>query len=809
MKKLITRIRDQVRQQKRGKRVTNAVTLIAAFSVFLVVYVLILPALALEEEAYCGLEAHEHSDACYQQVLICDKEEHTHTDECYDEDGSLICGKDEHSHDKECYKDELICGREKHIHDESCYSKPEPEEISKDSTQIQEEITEASAVGAEDKTGEAQTETKENTTSQKEKSTQAENVPDTAEEAERTEEGIAEGRVSLNDFLSDRTGMWVQRVKENQEIVWVPVTEDTTLTGEDLVRLHLAFKLPRKTLTDAAASSLSEYIYRLPEDMVFTEGTAAWHNDDTNAVNQVITGIAQPDRPAVTEEYLAGKYQLAHDEKEGWELIIRWDPYIISENSDKAVNVWTELYITGESLSEPDGKKEEPEKGKPDKSDKTDNTTEAEPKEESADRVLTYEGKDYSITVTYGKEAKLPGDVELNVREIREDSGKRAEKKEYDSYYRQAESAVREKQCAVTGARFFDLTFMDGGKEMEPAAPVIVKITYDDTESIKEDEDVVAVHLPEKADSEVLSTDVVKDGKDLKEVEFAAESFSVYGIVYTVDFHWEINGKMYDFSIPGGGFVSLEHVVEVLGIATADENTENEAEKAENDTENGNDFVGEVPGVDVSGENGTTYEEAIKLNEVEVSEATKKFVADVESVEFSSPELVWVGKVDKAATVGGLKETNGLEVEYSAELTEERIAEINAQTVEAGDWALISVQPFASEETLTITMKNGDQWTVKVTDAQISTHVITADGKDYIITVTYNDAAQIPEEDQTPASDTLLYSEADSQAKCAGYALLSAGMFALYRPMEQHMPCVHPRDDAPTQVEKLVFKARL
>lgn len=71
------------------------------------------------------------------------------------------------------------------------------------------------------------------------------------------------------------------------------------------------------------------------------------------------------------------------------------------------------------------------------------------------------------------------------------------------------------------------------------------------------------------------------------------------------------------------------------------------------------------------------------------------------------------------------------------------------------------------------------------------------------------DVAQVPEEDQTPASDTLLYSEADSQAKCAGYALLSAGMFALYRPMEQHMPCVHPRDDAPAQVEKLVFKARL
>jgi len=57
-------------------------------------------------------------------------------------------------------------------------------------------------------------------------------------------------------------------------------------------------------------------------------------------------------------------------------------------------------------------------------------------------------------------------------------------------------------------------------------------------------------------------------------------------------------------------------------------------------------------------------------------------------------------------------------VQYSAELTEDEIKEINAQTVEAGDWALISVQPFTSEESLTVTMGNGNQWTVKVTDAR-------------------------------------------------------------------------------------------
>lgn len=165
-----------------------------------------------------------------------------------------------------------------------------------------------------------------------------------------------------------------------------------------------------------------------------------------------------------------------------------------------------------------------------------------------------------------------------------------------------------------------------------------------------------------------------------------------------VDFHYEVNGKMYDFSIPGGGFVSLEHLVEVLGIKVSD--TDDEAESVEK--------VQETSG---------KYDEAIKLNEVEVSEATRMFVADVASVEFSSPELVWIGKIDEATTVGGIKESRDLKVEYSTELTEEQIAEINAQTVEADDWTLISLRPFTTEETLTVTMKNGVVFTIRITDA--------------------------------------------------------------------------------------------
>ena len=222
---------------------------------------------------------------------------------------------------------------------------------------------------------------------------------------------------------------------------------------------------------------------------------------------------------------------------------------------------------------------------------------------------------------------------------------------------------------------------------------------------------------------------------------FHTDGFSEFVLSYTVDFHWEVNGKVYEFSIPGGGFISLEHIVEALGLGT----DTNEYTEAELDDASDADSTEATEGADVAETGAVAYNEAIQLNEIGVSEATKQFVADVVSVEFSSPELVWVGKINEAATVGGLKEANELEVEYSADLTEEQIAEINAQTVEAGDWALVSVRPFVSEESLTVTMENGDSFTIRVTDGQIRKTVIDAKGDTWEIMVTYGDDAQIPD----------------------------------------------------------------
>lgn len=152
----------------------------ACVVVFCTVYALILPAITMEEDVFCGIEEHTHGEECYQQNLICTLEEgvephihdescyevqstlactlpeeeghthtdtcydpenpevlictleetpgHTHTEECYTTEQILICtleeGLEPHTHSEECYESVLICEQEEHTHSLLCYSNP-------------------------------------------------------------------------------------------------------------------------------------------------------------------------------------------------------------------------------------------------------------------------------------------------------------------------------------------------------------------------------------------------------------------------------------------------------------------------------------------------------------------------------------------------------------------------------------------------------------------------------------------------------------------------------------------------------------
>ena len=82
-----------------------------------------------EHTAECGYTegipgsecTHEHTQECYEQVLVCGQEEHTHTRDCYED--RLICENEdaEHEHTQECYEQVLVCGQPEHTHTEECY----------------------------------------------------------------------------------------------------------------------------------------------------------------------------------------------------------------------------------------------------------------------------------------------------------------------------------------------------------------------------------------------------------------------------------------------------------------------------------------------------------------------------------------------------------------------------------------------------------------------------------------------------------------------------------------------------------------
>lgn len=130
------------RTNRRRKRWHQIVTAMAAVVVFCTTYALILPAITLENEPTCGLEEHQHEEACYQtpqEILVCNPGLHSHGPECLDGQGFVICQNSEylvHSHDELCYSrtGELICELPEaaaHVHTEACYAiaETEPAEI--------------------------------------------------------------------------------------------------------------------------------------------------------------------------------------------------------------------------------------------------------------------------------------------------------------------------------------------------------------------------------------------------------------------------------------------------------------------------------------------------------------------------------------------------------------------------------------------------------------------------------------------------------------------------------------------------------
>lgn len=184
-KSLSSKIKNYVKLHIRDKHWKQVVAVLACVVVFCTVYALIIPAVTMTNNTFCGKQEHVHSDACYETVLVCGQserleaessalsEEQTSADPIPSEEiaaadeavqtenqtenqteGTVLPdGQDEvtpavgaakrvlhaettapHVHTEACYEKRLICQEEEHEHTLQCHSDPDAVETPADWT---------------------------------------------------------------------------------------------------------------------------------------------------------------------------------------------------------------------------------------------------------------------------------------------------------------------------------------------------------------------------------------------------------------------------------------------------------------------------------------------------------------------------------------------------------------------------------------------------------------------------------------------------------------------------------------------------
>ncbi|MCD7863212.1 MAG: LPXTG cell wall anchor domain-containing protein [Lachnospiraceae bacterium] len=133
MKDIVNTYVEQFRaDHRKARRMASLLLTLALIVIAGVFWQLHSTGIAMTNETWCGLTEHQHSEDCYEDVLVCGLEEsegHTHSEECYETQTVLVCGleeSEEHIHSESCYESEqvLICGLEEsegHVHSEECY----------------------------------------------------------------------------------------------------------------------------------------------------------------------------------------------------------------------------------------------------------------------------------------------------------------------------------------------------------------------------------------------------------------------------------------------------------------------------------------------------------------------------------------------------------------------------------------------------------------------------------------------------------------------------------------------------------------
>ena len=653
-----------------------------------------------------GAGAHHHTDECYEKVqtLVCGKTEgegaHQHTDACYTVENVVTCGYDLHKHDAscgtegnytcghleipvfvssetnwatirnivvpghkhgpECYVRTLICGKVEHVHVSECFDE--------NFWQNHEEVT------AEEV---AQTEVGENEYQATEETVDSESGNAPASEAvtvvDETAAPVAEENQNAEDTTEEPA---VEEAREPaDEDEFVEMMEDEA-DNEETYKEETAEQI-EETEDEVTTAPVDEEAEQ--DDVSETvETTDEFAEADANGAEDVETpAVEENTADEVTE---ADTIVEDFTEETSIDTMAEEDISTPTDLADVQDEENTEELaidaVAEEGISTPTDLVDEQDEETSEEAIQVESSIPVSVETENAD----LNGATVTVTVDENKEAvwnqiqqmlsEQNTQVVLTNARGRRNSARTQADAEVESVANEIKS--------MTGYTVFDITLTKGEENISETGAITftlnpklnvydaVKAEYSNATGFSVSYELYHLHggsvdtIVPQVDYDVLTGEV-------KAVTFTTENLSSFVLSYTVDFEYTDGDHAYAFSIPGGSSITAVDVLKAVGIY------HNDREDAE---------------------------------------------LSVVDVQFSNPSLIAIAHIDRPMTVAEIAAYLGVEAHYSAQLTAEDQAIELGKEYAAGEWVLLSLQAFNSEEELKITLSDGQVIEIKVSDAQ-------------------------------------------------------------------------------------------
>ncbi len=499
-------------------------------------------------------EGHIHSDSCYAwstpETPACGleaSEEHPHSEDCYvPVRGERICGLEEQEPSVTTFAPEQICGKEelsgweglvRHQHSEDCYA----EIVTETLICPLEEHTHTDACRT-DLT--ADTETQEDW----EATLPEELVSDFAEDlllVARSQVGYQQSQENYmlaedgTECHYNRYGAWYGEPYGDWQTLFMTFCLHYARIPQEAVPYGSDLEAWYQLLVQEQYLTSPEAVQPRLGDLVFLDLDEDQLPDTLGILDQV--PLEEPLPTGEETETEGFKLVTIQGDVEGCVAQVDYDStqllsFLSMEHVKLRYGQWLLENPPQESVPETTEAAEPGETTAPaETTDSTETTGETAPIEDTGaalgqTHTLVHQGEDYTLTVTYGDEARLPKDVTLRVEELLPGSA------EYEDYYTQVKAALGTDQILYT--RLFDVTFLVEGKEIEPAAAVDMSIQYHTPLEVEASAvaEAQVVHFGDSG-TEVIPAEITENASGITEITHSQDSFSVvaYNLIVNVD----------------------------------------------------------------------------------------------------------------------------------------------------------------------------------------------------------------------------------------------------------------------------------